>query len=458
MSDCYLQIDRDFNISEINPAAARWVGPRLENLVGCNIFKLFEKAGRIDRAELRELIESRQQQRIETPSATQPGRWVEADFYPIGTETAILFRDITDRKTAELAGLKAKELLNSALDVMTSEIAILDEAGVVLVANRAWHEFMRNSGKYCQDNGIGVPYLELHTLKPVRSQLHAYRLGVMDVIAGRQKEFQFNFRARAFGGYRNYRLHVSCMDAGRWKRILVARDDVTELETALDEVDNMAVRLVNLQEKERQRYAAELHDSTVQHLTAATLNLMVLRDRIDGKREGSIIASVEKSIAEAQREIRSVSYLLYPRALDEDGLRPTLARFVAGYSSRTDIHVALRTTGPLEALPLPLKRAILRIVQEAMANVHRHACAKSVDVAVTVTASRVSLSVSDDGIGLAKDANGKLAKPGIGISGMRARANQFGGCLKLRSSGRGTLVFSRLPMPAGLNAMSDLVG
>jgi signal transduction histidine kinase len=446
ISDCYLQVDGDFRITEINLAAAHWIDCSISESIGRGLFEIFEKADPVDKATVSEIIQSRQTRKIEILSKAQPGRWVEAQMQPLGDETAILFRDVTDRRAAELAGQKARDLMNSALDAMTSEIVILSEAGRVLVANRAWHKFMADGADYHQDNGIGEIYHQIKLLHPVRSQLQAFRAGIMAVLEGKRDEFRMNFRAKGGVGYRNYRLRVTPMDDGPWRRVLIVRDDVTELETALSEVDNMAVRLVNLQEQERQRYAAELHDSTVQHLTAASLNLMVLRERTGEDGKNDIVASVEESVSEAQREIRSVSYLLYPRALDEDGLRATLGRFVSGYSTRTGIKAVLQVSGQIDAMHLSLKRAVLRIVQEALGNVHRHAHAKKVNVAVVAHAARVSLVVSDNGRGLMRDAAGKIAKPGIGISGMRARAHQFGGCLKIRSSERGTLVFARMPI------------
>jgi signal transduction histidine kinase len=176
---------------------------------------------------------------------------------------------------------------------------------------------------------------------------------------------------------------------------------------------------------------------------------MTLHGRMPSTKLDGVVAAVEESISEAQREIRSVSYLLYPQALDQDGLQRTLSRFASGYSERTGIEVTMRIAGPIDALPLSLKRTVLRIVQEAMANVHRHAQAGAVNVAVTVGARRLSLGIADDGVGIARDTHGMLVKSGVGVTGMRARAHQFGGCLKIRSSGRGTVVFVRIPLPHG---------
>jgi signal transduction histidine kinase len=455
VSDCYLRVDGDLKISEVNVAASRWVGAAPDDLLGRGLFEVFYKAPAVEQAAVANVIGSGKPWRIEIASRTHPGRWVEADFHPFAGETTILFRDVTERKNAELAGEKARDLMTSALDATASEIAILDEAGRVLIANQAWHRFMANTGRYHQDNGIGALYLDLGPLHPAKPQLHAFRCGMRAVLAGERQEFTLDFRTKVRGRYRSYRLRLIRMQSNSWNRILVSRDDVTELQTALSEMDDMAVRLVNLQERERQKYAVELHDSTVQHLTAASLNLMALRNRLRGNGEDAVVAAVEESVSEAQREIRSVSYLLYPRELDEDGLCSTLARFTSGYAMRTQIDARLTTRGPIDGLPLSLQRSVMRIVQEAMANVHRHADAGSVWVSVGADRHRLSVSVSDDGRGLAKNRAGCVQCPGVGISGMKARAHQFGGCLKVRSAGRGTLVFARIPLPCGAAGESD---
>lgn len=447
VADCYVGVDASLRIIDVNAAAQRWVGSRAESLIGLNAFDVFGKISDEDRSAILTSIESNLPLSLEIASTVHPSRWVEVNFWPSESGTTILFRDITERRMAELASEKAKTLLHLALGAMSSEIAILDQAGLVLVANEGWHRFLHEAGAYYANGGIGTPYLELRALHPVRADMPGYMAGIRAVLAGEIGEFKLRFRTRVAQEHRNYRLHVSRIEADGWRRVVVVREDVTELETARHDVDNMAVRMVNLQETERQRYAAELHDSTVQHLTAATLNLMVLRGRSASHDNEDVVGSIEQSVAEAQREIRSVSYLLYPRTLDEDGLDSTLHRFAKGFAARTGIKAFVRASGPLHELPLPLQRSALRIVQEALTNVHRHACATTVRIRIALGRGRLTVGVADDGRGLAMNANRCVVDPGVGISGMKARAHQFGGFFKIRSTGRGTTVFFRIPLP-----------
>jgi two-component system NarL family sensor kinase len=94
---------------------------------------------------------------------------------------------------------------------------------------------------------------------------------------------------------------------------------------------------------------------------------------------------------------------------------------------------------------------LLRIAQEALTNVHRHAAASHARVCIRLTRESVVLSVADDGRGMDRTSHADLSTSGtgIGISGMHARVDQLGGALRLRSRpGRGTRILAQIPLPA----------
>jgi signal transduction histidine kinase len=203
-------------------------------------------------------------------------------------------------------------------------------------------------------------------------------------------------------------------------------------------------RLLTIQEEEDQRIADELHDSTVQHLTAMDLNLMNLKSAASsGGNINPIIEDIGESLQEATKELRAFSYLLHPTQLETDGLAASLKRYIEGFVRRTQLRARLKTTGPIDELPLPLQHALLRIVQEALANVHRHACASRALVSLSCARRRVHLVISDDGKGIPVDQgrrDAKSARLGVGIPGMKARMRHFGGKLDVRSRPSGTIV------------------
>jgi signal transduction histidine kinase len=209
-------------------------------------------------------------------------------------------------------------------------------------------------------------------------------------------------------------------------------------------------RLLTLREDEHKRIAEELHDSTVQHLAAAELNLTNLEMSLQrGVDVTDVIRETQTSLHEATKELRSFSYLLHPMQLETDGLASSVQRYVDGFARRTRLRASVRIKGDIDALPATLQLALLRVVQEALTNVHRHASASRVIVNLRRRGRRVHLVVSDDGKGISSRSQSKVVKPpnlGVGIPGMKARVGQFGGALDIRSRSRGTTIHVVVPV------------
>jgi len=228
--------------------------------------------------------------------------------------------------------------------------------------------------------------------------------------------------------------------------------DLTAYRAAQNEARELSRRILSIQDEERQRIAQELHDSTAQHLTAINLNLMALSSICRSVPQGGpLFAEIQQSLVAAMNELRTFTYLLYPQELAQRGLLEALDGYINGFSQRTGLITSLRVTDELDDLPQCLQQSLLRIVQESLANVHRHASASRVTIKLQRRANRVHLLIADDGIGLRDAASmpptdEAILKLGIGIPGMTARARQLGGKLDVRSRTRGTLVHASLPI------------
>jgi signal transduction histidine kinase len=206
-------------------------------------------------------------------------------------------------------------------------------------------------------------------------------------------------------------------------------------------------QLLRLHQEGQQRIAQELHDSTSQHLTAISLNLMALRNRA-GADAAELIEDIRLSLREATRQVASFGYLLHPAEVQRDGLHSTLQRYVDGFAKRTRLEASFRATGTIDELPLPVQEALLRIVQEALANAYRHASASCVTVKLSHLRQRLHLVVADDGKGSRnKPLTDDTERPtlGVGIPGMKARVQQVGGMLQIRSRSTGTVVHAVVP-------------
>jgi PAS domain S-box-containing protein len=239
-------------------------------------------------------------------------------------------------------------------------------------------------------------------------------------------------------------------DTGEPLRLVGVVADITERKALEQEAEELSERLVNLQEEERQRIAQELHDSTAQHLVAANLNLMSLRSKSGtGSDEAELWDEVEASMQEALKELRTFSYLMHPPALHADGLRSTIRQYIEGYANRSGLAVKFRSSPKVDKLPFQMQRSLLRIVQEALANVHRHASASRVSVDMRQIAGRLHLTITDNGRGLegmSEQEGDAPFQPVVGILGIRARVRQFGGDLKIQTGPHGTRIYAVVPV------------
>jgi PAS domain S-box-containing protein len=225
--------------------------------------------------------------------------------------------------------------------------------------------------------------------------------------------------------------------------------DITDRVIAQLETDQLRQRVVRIREDERRRLAEELHDSTAQHLVAARLDLSLLKSKVRTGATRNLLVRIMKSVHEASMEVRTFSYLLHPPQLGRSGLAGVLQHYVPGFESRTGVRTSLRISPFADQLSAEQQHAILRIAQESLGNVHRHARAKRVSISVRCISGNVHLVVSDDGKGISLDEGRQLSERlhlGVGIPGMTARVQRLGGRIDVNSGATGTTVHVAIPL------------
>jgi PAS domain S-box-containing protein len=234
------------------------------------------------------------------------------------------------------------------------------------------------------------------------------------------------------------------------------RDDATELEKMVDnrtdELRRLSVRLMTLQDQERRRIARDLHDGLGQELAVAkmVLDKMLLQKGAQPPEEAWAQAST--IIDRAIQQVRTMSHLLHPPLLDEVGLLSALAWYTDGLTKRSGIETSLDVhPRDFPRLTSELETAIFRIVQEALTNVFRHSEAHRVWITLTRKNGSIGVAVRDDGKGIGKKiVELRPDSVGVGIGGMKQRAKELGGVLKLSNLEPGTLVEIEIPCDSGL--------
>jgi signal transduction histidine kinase len=205
-------------------------------------------------------------------------------------------------------------------------------------------------------------------------------------------------------------------------------------------------RLVTAREEERRRLRRDLHDGLGPQLATQTLKLEAARDLVmsDPNRASDLLSGLIADSLNAIADIRRLVYALRPPALDELGLISAVREQAAQYGS-DQLAITLDAPERLPALPAAVEVAAYRIVQEALTNVVKHACARTCTVQIQLLGQgmhrTLSLEVRDDGVGLPAQ-----PRAGIGLNSMRERAGELGGELTM-NSGRGTRVSAYLPAP-----------
>jgi signal transduction histidine kinase len=226
-------------------------------------------------------------------------------------------------------------------------------------------------------------------------------------------------------------------------------------------------------ERERTRWAREIHDETIQGLGALRLQLAHARD-ID--EQAAMSAAVETVLEGLGDEIDGLRHLiteLRPAALDDLGLAAALqalarrAQAIDGLEVQTEIDLGSESDHPgsetdQRRLDPELESTIYRIVQEALTNVSRHAQATQATIRIVERNGMIHASVTDDGQGLPEadrlGPRGDGLEGGFGMSGMRERAELVGGELELvPAPGKGTVMRLTVPL-AGRPASGEISG
>lgn len=205
--------------------------------------------------------------------------------------------------------------------------------------------------------------------------------------------------------------------------------------------------MLQAEEEKRKRIARELHDETFQQLALIQFNLMTLRSTDMSAQASDAYQAMEISLKAIQDQVRTLSYLLHPPELADDGIEAALSHFTRGFARRSGLQVEFRClSGPIRRDP-DMEIAFYRVAQEALANVYKHANASHAVVRLRRTQAGFALEIEDDGRGVPEHILNGQGRDivGVGLSGMRERIVALAGQLEVRRTGTGTLVTATIP-------------
>ena len=238
------------------------------------------------------------------------------------------------------------------------------------------------------------------------------------------------------------------VDDERRRRLQVILHDVTAQEERRQDLERFARRTVTAREAERRRIGRELHDGPLQSLVLVGRTLDAIADAPNLVASALAVGEAREIVDATAGDLRRMSRALRPSILDDLGLVPAIRSEATALARRTAIDVRTSVAGrPRPASP-DTELMLLRVTQEALHNVERHADARRVAVRLSFGVEAVRLVIRDDGRGpgTLPSAAGLLGAGKLVVVGMEERARLAGGefCLRPRRAG-GTLVSVRVP-------------
>ena len=387
----------------------------------------------------------------------------------------VITLDITERKQAEHALGESEQQFRAIINQATAGIVRTDMEGRLIFVNQAFCKMLGLDESELLDKKLwrvthpddieedrrlydrllqrGLPFkLEKRFIRPDGAILwvNVSAAPILDDMDRPQSAVSIivdiTERKQAEADLHQLNLQLENRVKERTRELQTANEALREHRRRLQ---TLSQRLVEVQEQERRALARELHDRVGQSLIALNLNLTIINNQLADKLTDPVSSRLADSIKLATEIIaivRDVMSDLRPLVLDEYGLVAALRAFVEKFESRYGLHIEFSSSEqPLPRVGSALEMTVLRIAQEALLNIVRHAQADLVSVSLQWGDHTVLLTVQDNGIGFQSLHETKYPD-GRGLMIMRERAEAVGGTLRVTStSGMGTRIEASLP-------------
>ncbi len=222
----------------------------------------------------------------------------------------------------------------------------------------------------------------------------------------------------------------------------------------------LSLHLLRTQDEERRQIGRDLHDSLGQYLSVLKMRLDALRNAAvrNNHRNADELEQCSQLMSDAVKEVRTISYLLYPPMLEEMGLKTAIPWYLDGFAQRSGIKTKFEASSAFGRLDRDVELALFRVLQESLTNVHRHSGSPEATIRLAAENGEFVLEISDRGKGIPfqkfeEAGRDWMGSRGVGLRGMTERIHQIGGRLEISSTDQGTVV--RAIVPGSANSTSS---
>ena len=336
----------------------------------------------------------------------------------------------------------------SALDALSTHIAILDGEGTILATNKAWREHGREKSR-CFDRGAaGTNYFHERNLPGSSANAFAkFADGVRAVLRGERTEFSMEYPCQVRGEERWFCGKITRFEQRGPVRVVIAHDEISRRVQLEREIVAVSAR-------EQQRFGQELHDGLSQQLTGLKFKASLLEYQLQSRKlsEAADAKAISELLNEATEEASKLARSVRPVEIESRGLMMALRELAANTAQEHSVKCGCEIRRPVFIHDNNVATNVYRIAEEAVANALQHGEASEIRLTLSETKDCVTLSVSDNGRGLPSNF---AEDGGLGLHMMGYRARMIGGSIELRRSDPGTTMICHFqkrptaPLPKG---------
>lgn len=339
-----------------------------------------------------------------------------------------------ERRQMETELRQAEERIAlSALDALSTQIAILDSQGTILASNKAWREFARDDSGKIDRGPVGADYFALNPNSGNSEVFAQFADGVKAVLDGSRPEFSMEYSCQIRGEERWFNGRAARFGNKGAPWVLIAHDDISKRVQLEREIVDVSAR-------EQQRFGQELHDGLSQRLTGLKFKASLLEYQLQSRNlpEANDAKAISKLLNEATDEASGLARSVRPVETEARGLMMALGELATRASNTHRIKCVCLFRRPVFLHDNNVATHVYRIAEEAVANALQHGDATDIRLTLAETKDCVTLTVRDNGRGLPKNF---LEDGGLGLHMMRYRARMIGGSVELRrDTPRGTVL------------------
>ena len=218
----------------------------------------------------------------------------------------------------------------------------------------------------------------------------------------------------------------------KMKLLMTAKDISLQKRTQ----NSILKAIIETEEKERVRFAKDIHDSIGQQLSAIKFYIGASADGVDDPRQKSILLKANAALVDVQADMRNICFNIMPKSLELFGLVKAVEELCSKHELLQRMKISINVVPIFHRLPLQQEFALFRIIQEFINNALKHSEADKLKIRFSETGDKARIVLMDNGIGFDTK---KLRDEGMGLNNVQSRIRPYNGEVEIISRpGRGT--------------------